>query len=95
LSGADAIAVAVKSTAGYKRILDAATESSLDEPVDYTNSAGQRFNTPLVDILLQVALHGQYHRGKVNLLLRQAGSEPAPTDFISFARGVPAAVTPR
>jgi uncharacterized damage-inducible protein DinB len=94
-SRAEAVALVAKSAAGYKRLLDDATESALDEPVDYTNSAGQRFSTPLVDILLQVALHGQYHRGKVNLLLRQAGAEPAPTDFISFARGVPAAVTPR
>jgi uncharacterized damage-inducible protein DinB len=49
--------------------------------------------TPVGDILLQVALHGQYHRGKVNLLLRDAALPPAPVDFISFARGVPAATT--
>jgi hypothetical protein len=40
-----------------------------------------------------VVLHGQYHRGKVNLLLRQEGEQPAPTDYIAFVRGVPAAVT--
>jgi uncharacterized damage-inducible protein DinB len=40
-------------------------------------------------------LHGQYHRGKINLLLRQAGLAPAPVDFISFVRGVPAATTRR
>jgi hypothetical protein len=39
-------------------------------------------------------LHGQYHRGKINLLLRQSGAEPAPADYISYVRGVPAAVTP-
>ncbi|MFQ5740386.1 MAG: DinB family protein [Acidobacteriota bacterium] len=33
----------------------------------------------------------QYHRGKVNLLLRQAGHAPAATDFIAFVRGAPAA----
>ena len=44
-------------------------------------------------MLLQVALHGQYHRGKINLMLRQAGLPPTPTDYISFARGVPAATT--
>lgn len=36
-------------------------------------------------------MHGQYHRGKVNLLLRQADRTPAPTDYIAFVRGVPAA----
>ena len=57
------------------------------------NSAGQSFETPVSDMLLQVALHGQYHRGKINLLLRQAHLPPTPTDYIAFARGVPAAVT--
>jgi uncharacterized damage-inducible protein DinB len=69
--------------------------ASLSRTVAYKNSAGQGFETPVRDILLQVALHGQYHRGKVNLLLRQAGLEPVPTDFIAFVRGVPAATTPR
>jgi len=59
--------------------------------VRYTNSAGQEFTNSIGDILLHVALHGQYHRGKVNLLLRQAGLTPAPTDYIAFVRGVPAA----
>jgi uncharacterized damage-inducible protein DinB len=77
--------------AAYARALDAAT---LDSLVAYTNSAGQEFETAVADILLQVATHGQYHRGKINLLLRQAEHAPAPTDYISFARGVPAAVTP-
>ena len=31
---------------------------------------------------------------KINLMLRQSDRAPAPTDYISFARGVPAAVTP-
>ena len=38
-----------------------------------------------------MALHGQYHRGKVNLLLRQGGHAPAPVDYVAFVRGVPAA----
>jgi uncharacterized damage-inducible protein DinB len=57
------------------------------------NSAGQSFETPVSDMLLQVALHGQYHRGKINLMLRQAHLPPTPTDYIAFARGVPAATT--
>jgi uncharacterized damage-inducible protein DinB len=76
--------------AGYIATLD---EGALDTAVEYVNSAGKAFSTPVVEILLHVALHGQYHRGKVNLLLRQAGEQTAPTDYISFVRGVPAAVT--
>lgn len=79
--------------AGYERFLGALTPDGLEGGVEYTNSAGKSFNTPILDILQHVALHGQYHRGKINLLLRQAGAEPAPVDFIAYARGVPAAVT--
>jgi uncharacterized damage-inducible protein DinB len=81
--------------AGYADLLARQTPQSLDETVSYTNSAGREFDTPLGEILLHVALHGQYHRGKVNLLLRQRGATPVPTDFIGYVRGVPAAVTRR
>ena len=76
--------------AAYVATLD---EAALDAPVSYVNSAGKAFSTPVGEILLHVALHGQYHRGKVSLLLRQAGEQPMATDYIGFVRGVPAAVT--
>ena len=79
--------------AGYEGLLSALDVGALDRSVEYTNSAGQTFRTTVVDILEHVALHGQYHRGKINQLLRQAGAEPAPVDFIAYVRGVPAAVT--
>jgi uncharacterized damage-inducible protein DinB len=69
----------------------------LNTPVDfgrvvhYTNSAGQPFDTRLDDILLQVVLHGAYHRGQIALLLRDGGFEPSPTDYILYVRGFPAA----
>lgn len=75
----------------YARLLAALDDGDLARDVAYVNSAGRSFTTPIGDILLHVALHGQYHRGKVNLMLREAGLPPAPTDFISFARGVAAA----
>jgi len=79
---------------GYSRYLGALTEDDLERAVRYVNSAGSTFETPIGEILLHVWLHGQYHRGKVNLLLRQTGSDPAPVDYIGFVRGEPAAVTP-
>ena len=39
----------------------------------------------------QLLLHGAYHRGQIALLLREGGAEPAPTDYIAFVRGAPAA----
>ena len=76
---------------GYRSFLDRLDGAALTRVVAYTNSAGLSFENPVQDILLHVALHGQYHRGKVNLILRQAGQPPAPTDYIAFVRGAAAA----
>ena len=63
-----------------------------DDGVEYTNSAGQTFRTPVANFLQHVSLHGQCHRGKIDLLLRQSGYI-APMDFIAYVHGVPATVT--
>jgi uncharacterized damage-inducible protein DinB len=78
----------------WSRYLARIDDPALPRQVSYTNSAGQSFQTPVQEILLHVALHAHYHRGKVNLLLRQAGMAPAPVDYIGFVRGVPAARAP-
>lgn len=57
----------------------------LPRAVRYRNTQGE-YETPLGEILLHVAMHGQYHRGKANALLRAAGLEPAPVDFIFWSR---------
>ncbi len=93
LSNADASSLAASLRAEYSAYIAGLTAEALDARVPYVNSAGQSFETPASDMLLQVMLHGQYHRGKINLLLRQAHLPPTPTDYITFARGVPAAVT--
>jgi uncharacterized damage-inducible protein DinB len=70
---------------------DRLTSDDLRRTVHYRNSAGQAFDSAIEDILVHVAMHGSYHRGQVTLLVRDAGAEPQPTDFIAFVRGVPTA----
>ncbi len=94
LTVADAEALRGGLVAGYEAYLETFDEDSLSRSREYRTSAGQQFNTPVRDMLIQVVLHGQYHRGKINLLLRQGKDAPAPLDYISFVRGAPAAVTP-
>ena len=77
----------------FRAYLRDLTEEGLATSVTYRNSAGDEFTNRVADILLHVALHGQYHRGKVNLLLRQGGHEPAPVDYIAYVRGAAAATT--
>jgi uncharacterized damage-inducible protein DinB len=91
LNAADAASLTARSGAAYKALINRLNDATLDAPIKYTNSAGKTFATPLGDILLHVVMHAQYHRGKVNQMLRQGGADPAPVDFISFVRGVPAA----
>ena len=87
----EAASLAAATRDAYASFIDGLTEARLGVCAEYTNSAGQPFATPAGEILMHVALHGQYHRGKVNVLLRQAGAEPAPVDFIAYVRGVAAA----
>jgi uncharacterized damage-inducible protein DinB len=73
------------------RYVEALTPGDDARPVKYKNSAGAEFTSTVEDILLQIALHGSYHRGQITTALRTAGAIPNPTDYIAFTRGVPAA----
>ncbi|MFO7245057.1 MAG: DinB family protein [Actinomycetes bacterium] len=69
------------------RLLHAGLDAAgLEQVVRYVNSRGEAFATPLHDVLLHVALHGQYHRGKANAGLRAAGLEPVAVDYIAWSR---------
>lgn len=80
---AEARAVATQAAAGF-RALAASPEPT--RTISYRNLAGTSFETPLDQIITHVCLHGAYHRGQVSLLLRRGNAEPAPTDYIAFAR---------
>jgi uncharacterized damage-inducible protein DinB len=71
---------------GYRKLLASTGDETLRAPVNYANSTGRQFATPLRDILLHVTHHGMYHRGQVAMLVRAAGGTPLATDFIAFVR---------
>lgn len=93
LSLEDAASLAARNAAELDALIMSVDEGDLAREIAYRNSAGQSFRSTLEDILLHVALHGAYHRGQVALVMRGADGEPAPTDYIAFVRGVPAART--
>jgi uncharacterized damage-inducible protein DinB len=78
-----------KNHAGYRALLDSASEADLRSLISYQNSKGIAFRTSLGDILMHAALHGAYHRGQVAALMRLSGLEPVDTDFITFSRRNP------
>jgi uncharacterized damage-inducible protein DinB len=91
LSVAEAARLADELHAGFDAYLAALDPGDFDRAVTYTNSAGEEFRSRAEDIMLHVVMHGSYHRGQVALLIRDGGGTPAPTDFIAFVRGAPAA----
>jgi uncharacterized damage-inducible protein DinB len=71
---------------GYSQLLKELSESDYSRLISYKNSKGDAFTTSISDILTHVSLHGSYHRGQINALLRREGYEPRGTDFITFTR---------
>jgi uncharacterized damage-inducible protein DinB len=82
---------AATNAACWKSYMERLTPDDMHRDVSYVNSAGQAFTSTVADILTHVAMHGSYHRGQVSLRIRRDGGTPAPTDFIAFVRGSPAA----
>ncbi|HEU0016708.1 MAG TPA: DinB family protein [Longimicrobium sp.] len=91
LSPDECAVLAAENEAGFDAYLDELGAEDATRSIAYRNSAGDAFESRVDDVLLHVATHGAYHRGQVALLLRQAGAEPAATDYIAWARGAPAA----
>lgn len=68
------------------KFLSQLSNTDLDKLVFYRNSKGTEFKNTIREILTHIALHGQHHRGQINLKLRADGIEPANIDFITFVR---------
>lgn len=88
-----AAALGAENAAGLRALLESSSADELQRKIPYTNSTGSAFESTVEDMLLQLFLHGCYHRGQVAMVVRGAGGEPSPTDYIAFVRGAPAAVT--
>lgn len=78
-----------ENVAGYRGLADSWNEGDLRSRVAYENSEGESYETPAGEILLQVVLHGEHHRGQIARAVRESGGEPANTDFIQFSRRIP------
>ena len=88
-----AASLAARNGAELEAFVSSLAPHDLAREIDYRTSDGRAFRSTIEDILLHAALHGSYHRGQIALLIRVGGGEPAPTDYLAFARGAPAART--
>ncbi|MCM3783749.1 DinB family protein [Neobacillus mesonae] len=70
----------------FRQYVGTLQEKQLDDIINYENLSGVPYSDSIRDILTHVALHGQYHRGQLNRLIREQSAEPTSVDFIIFAR---------
>ena len=80
------VELANRNNQNFKEFLSSLIDPALEQIVSYRNSKGVEFNNSVRDILTHVALHGQYHRGQINQLLRANETDPVILDYIIFKR---------
>ncbi len=70
----------------WARYFERLDDAEIARTFDYRSYEGDWFRNRVEDILAQLFGHSSYHRGQIALLLRQAGAEPAVTDFLFWTR---------
>jgi uncharacterized damage-inducible protein DinB len=56
----------------------------LGRVIEYARFTGERYQSPVSDILLHLTLHGTHHRGQMAVYVSGKGLKPVHTDFIQF-----------
>ncbi|HKP12080.1 MAG TPA: DinB family protein [Blastocatellia bacterium] len=79
-------AMAEETQAAWSAYFERLDETELARVFEYRALDGPRYRSRVEDILTQLFGHSWYHRGQIALLLRQAGGEPAATDFVFWSR---------
>lgn len=67
-------------------IVDAFDPAALSSEVEYRNTAGDLFSTPLNLVLLHCFNHQTHHRGQVHDMLCETATPPPPLDFVHYVR---------
>ena len=62
------------------------SEAELVQPIDYTNSKHERYQSTMLDILTHMSHHAAYHRGQVVQLILPMLPKAPVTDFIAWTR---------
>ncbi len=73
---------------GWREFLAGKSHDQLSSMIEFQNSRGERVTRLISDLLTHAVNHSTYHRGQIATLVRQAGGEPARTDFTIWAAQV-------
>ncbi len=75
------------SYAGWKSYIDVLQEAELERTFSYQNSAGDSFQSRVLDCLMHCVNHATHHRAQVGRRLRELGLIPPPSvDYIAYCR---------
>ena len=66
--------------------VSALTPERLRANLDFHDTRGVRYSSPLWQLMHHLVNHGSYHRGQVVTMLRQLGTEAVSTDLVLFHR---------
>ena len=64
------------------------TDDNVSSVAQYADLKGNKWTTPLWQIILHVVNHGTHHRGQVAGFLRSMGHTPPPLDLIAYYRSL-------
>jgi len=70
----------------WNSFLDQLAPERLGEDLVHRNTKGDESRVPVRDVLMQLVVHGAYHRGQIAAAVREAGGNPSPTDYILYVR---------
>jgi uncharacterized damage-inducible protein DinB len=65
-------------------VYDSLLRSDLSRVVDYTRFTGEKYRSPISDILVHLSHHGAHHRAQMATHISAQGVTPINTDFIQF-----------
>ena len=70
--------------ARHRDIYESLLRSDLGRVVDYIRFTGEKYRSPVADILVHLSHHGAHHRGQMATHISARGTKPINTDFIQF-----------
>ena len=73
-------------SAAHEQIFTGLLDGDVGRVVPFQRFTGERYQSPVGDILLHLTLHGAHHRGQMAAYASAAGIAPVNTDLIEYCR---------
>jgi uncharacterized damage-inducible protein DinB len=75
-----------QSSEGWMNFIRKSREKDFDNLINYKNTKGNQYETPVKEIIAHVLNHSSYHRGQINQILIDNNVPAVPIDYIYYTR---------